>query len=83
MKEVENLKPYISAELRKLRAAKGINQRELADSIGVNVGTIVNYEQGENDMVLSTLESLINFYSIDFIIFFKNVYENIHNNLKK
>ena len=78
----ETIKKYIADELRGLRAKKNITIIELAENVGINKDTVCKYENGMVPMNIDVLEKLLNFYNIDFDIFFANACANKHNFLE-
>lgn len=40
---------HASTKLKALRVASGISQRELAEKVGINLGTLKHYEQGSKN----------------------------------
>lgn len=77
------IKIYISNELRALRAKKNKTIIELSNEIGINKDTISRYENGNISINVDILEKFLNYYNIDFDIFFKNVCANKHNTKEK
>jgi transcriptional regulator with XRE-family HTH domain len=56
---------FFSKNLKYLRKQRGIDQRELADSIGVKSNTISNYENGVSQPDYTLLETLKKFFNVD------------------
>lgn len=56
--------------ISKLRAERGVYQKELADYLKVSIGTISNYEQGIHNPDFDTLVKLADFYdvSLDYML---------------
>ena len=59
--------------LKQLREERNINQKELADEVGIYWGTIAKWEQGANDMrdaKYSNLKKLACYFgvSIDYLV---------------
>ena len=75
----DTIKKCIADELRGLRAKKDITIVELAENIGINKDTICKYENGMVPMNIDVLEKMLDFYNIDFDIFFTNACANKHN----
>jgi transcriptional regulator with XRE-family HTH domain len=56
---------FFSKNLKYLRKQRDIDQRELADSIGVKSNTISNYENGVSQPDYTILETVKKFFNID------------------
>lgn len=56
--------------LTTLRMEKGVYQKDLADYLGVSIGTISNYEQGVHNPDLNTLGKIADYYdvSVDYLL---------------
>ncbi|MBQ7139942.1 MAG: helix-turn-helix transcriptional regulator [Bacilli bacterium] len=76
---MKTTRELISEELRSIRAKKKLTIESVAEQSGVNKDTISRYENNLVSMQIDILEKLLNFYDIDFSIFFTNVYANKHN----
>lgn len=76
--EIENLKKYVSSELRQLRADTQFSQNKVAEEANVNIGTLVRYENNQCSMQLDVILKLLHVYNCNVLIFFKSVYENMH-----
>ena len=77
----ENIRKYIGNELRSLRAKNNISLVELANILKIDKGTICKYENAVSSINIDTLEKFLNYYNIDFDIFFSNVCANKHNKI--
>lgn len=75
----ETIRRYIADELRSLRAKNNISLVELANILKINKDTISRYENASSSINIDTLETFLNYYNIDFDIFFSNVCANKHN----
>lgn len=72
----ETIKKYIADELRSLRAKKNISIVELANTLDINKDTISKYENATTSINIDVLEKFLEYYNLDFDIFFKNVCAN-------
>lgn len=56
-------------KLKKLRMTRNLNQKEVAEAIGVSVGMVSKYESGLKNPSVDTLTKLADYYnvSIDFL----------------
>ena len=56
--------------LYELRNARGITQKQLAESLGVTIRTITNYENGSREPNIATLIVLADFFdvSLDYLV---------------
>jgi transcriptional regulator with XRE-family HTH domain len=63
---MKNIETQIGERIRSLREAKGLLQRELADSASLPVRTIGRIERGEVDMRLSTLVKIAKALKVNF-----------------
>lgn len=57
-------KNVMADNLRGLRAKNRMTQAEVADAVGVSVGTIANYENGEGGMSYETAWALADLYGV-------------------
>ena len=60
---------HFGLQLKKLRKAKGLNQDELAQILGVRKTTISNYETGYSHPSSTTLMQIADFFEVDFGVF--------------
>ena len=51
-------------QLKKLRIARGLLQRQVADAIGVNRTTYVKYETGKSEPDYATLSRLADYFAV-------------------
>lgn len=79
----ETIRKYIADELRSLRAKNNISLVELSNILKINKDTISRYENASSSINIDTLETFLNYYNIDFDIFFSNVCANKHSKLQK
>ncbi len=56
---------YFGLQLKKLRKAKGLNQDELAQILGVRKTTISNYETGYSNPSSATLMQIADFFEVE------------------
>lgn len=75
MKKTRDL---IADELRSIRAKKNLSIESVAKETNVNKDTISRYENNAVSMQIDILEKLLEFYQIEFDIFFTNIYANKH-----
>lgn len=75
---MKSTRELIADELRSIRAKKNYNIEYVAEKTGVNKDTISRYENNLVSMGIENLEKLLEFYEIDFAIFFTNIYANKH-----
>ena len=75
----ENFKECVCAELRSLRAKYKYTQKEVADKAGVDIMTVVRYENNSTSMQLDMLEKIVSVYDVPIYIFFSNVSANLQN----
>lgn len=78
LEEMKNLRSGIAKELKKLRIDNDYTQEDVSSKSGVNIGTIVRYEQGTVTANLDKLQRILKIYNIDLYIFFKLIYENMY-----
>lgn len=82
LEEIKYLRSGIAKELKKLRIENDYTQDDVSVKSGVNIGTIVRYEQGTVTANLDKLCKILNIYNIDLHIFFKLIYENMYRSIK-
>ena len=82
LEEIKYLRSGIAKELKKLRIENDYTQDDVSVKSGVNIGTIVRYEQGSVTANLDKLCKILNIYNIDLHIFFKLIYENMYRSIK-
>lgn len=68
----------IADELRSIRAKKNLSIESVAKETNVNKDTISRYENNLVSMQIDILEKLLEFYQIEFDIFFTSIYANKH-----
>lgn len=73
----DNFKENVAAELRSLRSKNNLKQKEVAERAGIDIMTIVRYENNNVSMQLDMLEKIVNVYNMKIDIFFDNVYANM------
>lgn len=54
----------VARNLRVLRAGRKVTQEELAKDIGVNPGTIVNWESGKNTPNFEKMSALADYFNV-------------------
>ena len=80
---MKTTRELIAEELRGIRAKQKYNRDQISIATGISADTISRYENNEVSMNIETLDKLLNFYGIDFDIFFINIYANKQNNNNK
>ena len=74
----DKIKKSIGITLRNIRKSKLLKVPEVSNDTGISIDTIYRYEQGRGNDI-DTLGKLIEYYELDFVIFFKKSYDNSHN----
>lgn len=77
---MKNTRELIAEELRSIRAIKKVSIEEVSKESQVSKDTIYRYENNTTSMQIDMLEKLLNYYDVDFDIFFTNIYAKKHNN---
>ncbi len=72
----------IAAELRGIRAKRDESVEKVATGSTVSRDTIARYENNLCSPSIDNLEKLLNYYGVDFDIFFTNIYANKHNQMR-
>ena len=75
---MKTTRELISDELRSIRALNKLSIETVANKCNVNKDTISRYENNSVSMQIDILEKLLNFYGVDFDIFFTNIYAKKH-----
>ena len=78
---MKNTRELIAEELRSIRAVKKVSIEKVAEESKVNKDTISRYENNMTSMQIDILEKLLNYYNVNFDIFFTNIYAKKHNNI--
>lgn len=68
----------IGTELKVIRVRKGLKLKDVANDLGINNKTLGRYETNAVGLSVERLEEILNYYSIDKNIFFKNICDNMH-----
>lgn len=76
----ELLKSTTGKELKKCRTDMGKTLVEVAKDTKISKDLISRYENGESSMVMDKFCELLEYYGINFAIFFNRVYTNMYNN---
>ena len=76
---MKSTRELIATELRIMRAKKNESVETVADNSGVSRDTITWYEKNLTSPSIDNLEKLLNYYEVDFDIFFTNIYAYKHN----
>lgn len=79
----DNLKKDIAIELRSLRAKKKISLEQLSKYVNIGKDTLCRYESEKYSIPFENLEKILNFYNINLVIFFTNVYDSLKNKNNK
>jgi len=61
----------VGKELKKLRNSFDISQREVSEDSGVSIKTIQRYELGYSEIKLTTLQKILQCYSMNLDFFVK------------
>ena len=77
---MKTTRELIADELRSIRARTGLSIETVAKETQISKDTISRYENNLVSMQIDILEKLLNYYNINFDIFFTNIYANKHNN---
>lgn len=72
----------IAEELKSLRSKRNQTIEEVSNAIGIHPNTLSKYEKDSSDMQLGTLETILEYYGIDELIFFKIIREYNQQNKK-
>ena len=83
IEEVNDLCYFIGKELKKLRIENDYTQLDVSVKSGINIGTVVRYEQGTVVARLDKLSEILKIYNINLNIFFSNCYENMYRKRKE
>lgn len=75
---ISDIKIYVAEELRKLRAARRETIEEASKNIGISKDTLCRYEKGSSQMYVDVLYKILNYYNVEFDIFFANYNANKH-----
>lgn len=75
------LNKAIGLELADIRRSKGFQILEVAEKTKINKDTISKYENGNSSMKIYILNNLLDFYAVDFVIFFTKVYDRMQNKM--
>ena len=73
----------VARELKAARIRQDMSLEEVAKLNNVSYETMRRYEKGETNITIEFLEKMLSLYNTDISIFFKNVCENMHENLKE
>lgn len=76
--ELDLVRNGIASKLRGLRAELKLSQESVALKTGLNIGTIIRYENGSTTQNLDKLLILANFYKVELLYFFNLNYENMY-----
>lgn len=76
--ELDLVRNGIASKLRGLRAELKLSQESVALKTGLNIGTIIRYENGSTTQNLDKLIVLANFYQVELVYFFNLNYENMY-----
>ncbi len=73
----------IGLELSDIRRSKGFQIIEVSAETNINKDTISKYENGNSSMKIYILSNLLEYYNVDFVIFFTNVYDRMQNKMSE
>ncbi|GAB4015014.1 hypothetical protein GCM10028808_39170 [Spirosoma migulaei] len=65
---MEDVKQRVGQRIREARKAKGLTQKELADKIGLSVGTVNQYEVGKQNLTIETIQKVADTLGVSFDI---------------
>lgn len=68
----------IAKELKSIRIKLGLSMIKVSSDNDFTVETLRRYETNSSGMSVERLESLLRYYGVDRIIFFRNICENMH-----
>lgn len=80
--EINFIRNGIASKLRGLRAEIKETQENVAKQSGLNIGTIIRYENGTITQSLDKLIILAKYYNVELDYFFNLNYENMYRNKK-
>lgn len=69
----DSFKEQVASELRSLRARFDFKQKDVASKAGIDVMTLVRYENNSASMQLDMIEKIITVYGLNLNIFFNNI----------
>ena len=73
------IQEYIASQLRSYRAKYGLSLQELSAKSNVSIDTLSRYERAAVSANIEILEKILDFYGIDFCIFFEERYAKTQN----
>ena len=76
---MKTTRELIADELRSIRARADLSIETVAKETQISKDTISRYENNLVSMQIDILEKLLDYYNINFDIFFTNIYANKHN----
>ena len=76
---MKSTRDLISDELRSLRAKANLNLEEVALKTNISKDTLSRYERNQVAMNIDILEKILNFYDVNFDIFFTQIYAKKQN----
>ena len=68
----------IAARIKGLRLLSGISEREVSQKLGLSVEDFKKYEEGEDDIPISILYEIADFYSVDLTEVLTGVSPKLH-----
>ena len=71
----------ILQELKLLGIRRNLSLEQVSNDFDVTYETMRRYEKGQINITLELLEKFLNYYDVKYDIFFKQVCENMHENL--
>ncbi|MBO0953233.1 helix-turn-helix domain-containing protein [Fibrella forsythiae] len=63
----QNVKQQVATLIRETRKARGLTQKELGEKLGVAKNTVTEYERGEQNLTIDTLDKI--FAALDKAVF--------------
>ena len=73
----------IAKKLKSLRAGEGLNQDQIAEKCGIDISTVVRYENNNVSMNFGTLSKFLDFYDYSIYSFFEEIIAKWHKENEK
>lgn len=65
---MSNIKTVVGQQIRNVRKAKGLTQKELGAKLGVADSVITNYESGKQNLTLDTIQKIADVLGAELLI---------------
>lgn len=75
------MKQIVGRNLKEIREANKFTQAQVAGFLGIERGTLSNYELGAREAPFETLQKLADLYGVEFSSFFEESRERLQENL--